>query len=78
VFLEYLEDKSISKLKYFELKYDGLHSISSLYSKKSFSSIASGLLPSGALSAHPTIFLGKAVKLEKCRSVTPIGSEFYG
>jgi hypothetical protein len=27
---------------------------------------------------HPTIFLGKTLKLEKYRSVTPIGSKIYG
>jgi hypothetical protein len=40
-------------LKYFELKYDGLHYILSLYSKKSFSTIASGATPIGSAEHAP-------------------------
>jgi hypothetical protein len=45
--------KSISKLKYLELESDGLHYILSLYSKKSFSTIASGATPIGSAERAP-------------------------
>jgi hypothetical protein len=45
------DDKML--LKYLELKYDGLHYILSLYSKKSFLTIASGVTPIGSAERAP-------------------------
>jgi hypothetical protein len=65
-------------LKYLELKYDGLHYILSLYSKKSFSTIALGATPIGSAERAPDDISWHMIEHEKLRNVTPIGSEFYG
>jgi hypothetical protein len=61
---------------YFEIKYDELYL--SLYSKKYFSTIASGATSIGSAELAPDDISWQALAHMKRRSVTPIGSEFYG
>jgi hypothetical protein len=54
-------------LIYFELKYDGLHYILSLYSKKPFSTIASGATPIGSAERAPNDISWQSIRVWKMK-----------
>jgi hypothetical protein len=65
-------------LNYFEMKYDEQHYIWAYTWKNIFLTIASGATPVGSIERAPDDISWQMIEHEKWRSVTPIGSEFYG